>query len=112
MLCRSYPGMADGACANLQTMTTSALLLILNSTRASDIPNILKGLGQEQQDHLMAYLYKVYPALSPFHGDVDNQGMAALGGSSEASGSVLLSWHEKVSPTIRVCEEELQLINS
>jgi hypothetical protein len=23
--------------------------------------------------------------------------MAALGGSSEASGSVLLSWHEKVS---------------
>jgi actin related protein 2/3 complex subunit 5 len=40
-------------------MTTSALLLILNSTRASDIPNILKGLGQEQQDHLMAYLYKV-----------------------------------------------------
>jgi hypothetical protein len=42
-----------------ETMTTSALLLILNSTRASDIPNILKGLGQEQQDHLMAYLYKV-----------------------------------------------------
>ena len=48
------PGQADR-----QTMTTSALLLILNSTRASDIPNILKGLGQEQQDHLMAYLYKV-----------------------------------------------------
>jgi actin related protein 2/3 complex subunit 5 len=44
-------------------MTTSALLLILNSTRASDIPNILKGLGQEQQDHLMAYLYKVSPWL-------------------------------------------------
>ena len=40
-------------------MTTSALLLILNSTRAAEIPNILKGLGGEQQDHLMAYLYKV-----------------------------------------------------
>jgi hypothetical protein len=26
--------------------------------------------------------------------------MAALGGSSEASGSVLLSWHEKVSHTL------------
>jgi actin related protein 2/3 complex subunit 5 len=43
----------------LQNLTTSALLLILNSTRAADIPGILKGLGQEEQDHLMAYLYKV-----------------------------------------------------
>jgi actin related protein 2/3 complex subunit 5 len=47
-------------------MTTSALLLILNSTRASDIPNILKGLGQEQQDHLMAYLYKASRFLSVY----------------------------------------------
>ena len=62
-VCRSYSGMAEDVGADIQTMTTSALLLILNSTRASDIPNILKGLGQEQQDHLMAYLYK---ASSPF----------------------------------------------
>lgn len=76
-------------------MTTSALLLILNSTRASDIPNILKGLGEEQQDHLMAYLYKACPARIVMP-ETDKQGMAALGVSSEASGSVLLSWHEKV----------------
>lgn len=33
--------------------------------------------------------------------------MAALGGSSEASGSVLLSWHEKVGLTrdVRNCGE-------
>lgn len=43
-------------------MTSGALLTILNSTRAAEIPNLLKGLGQEQQDHLMAYLYKVSEA--------------------------------------------------
>lgn len=42
-----------------QNLTTSAVLLILNSTRANDIPNVIKGLDQEQQAHLMAYLYKV-----------------------------------------------------
>lgn len=89
-------------------MTTSALLLILNSTRASDIPNILKGLGQEQQDHLMAYLYKVSHSLSTW---TNGQGMAALGGSSEASGSVLLSWHEKVSRLIRY-DMTVELIGS
>lgn len=40
-------------------MTTQAVLLILNSTRAADIPNAIKGLDHEQQAHLMAYLYKV-----------------------------------------------------
>lgn len=34
-------------------------MLILNSTRSTDIPNAIKGLDQEQQAHLMAYLYKV-----------------------------------------------------
>lgn len=40
-------------------MTTSALLLILNSTRSTDISNLVKGLSGDQQDRLMAYLYKV-----------------------------------------------------
>lgn len=40
-------------------MTTQAVLLILNSTRAADIPNAIKGLDHEQQAYLMAYLYKV-----------------------------------------------------
>ncbi|KAK4686136.1 actin related protein 2/3 complex, subunit 5, partial [Tremellales sp. Uapishka_1] len=63
-------------------LTTSALLLILNSTRAAEIPSLLKGLGEPQQDRLMAYLYK---------------GMAALGASTDISGSVLLTWHEKLT---------------
>lgn len=56
--------------------------MILNSTRASDIPTVIKGLDQEQQSRLMAYLYK---------------GMSALGNGADVSGSVLLTWHEKVS---------------
>jgi hypothetical protein len=43
----------------LQDVTTSALLLILNSTRSTDITNLVKGLSGDQQDRLMAYLYKV-----------------------------------------------------
>ncbi|KAG7530982.1 hypothetical protein FFLO_04653 [Filobasidium floriforme] len=63
-------------------ITTSALLLILNSTRSTDISNLVKGLSGDHQDRLMAYLYK---------------GMANLGEKSEISGSVLLSWHEKLT---------------
>ncbi|WVR07103.1 hypothetical protein IAU60_004142 [Kwoniella sp. DSM 27419] len=65
-----------------KSLTTASLLLILNSTRASEIPGIIKSLGQDQQDHLMAYLYK---------------GMAAIGQGSDVSGSVLLNWHEKLT---------------
>ncbi|RXK35997.1 arp2/3 complex 16 kDa subunit [Tremella mesenterica] len=65
-----------------RNLTTQALLLILNSTRATDIPGILKNLKQDQQDRLMAYLYK---------------GMAALGQGADISGSVLLTWHEKLT---------------
>lgn len=43
----------------MQDMTTQAVLLILNSTRAADIPSAIKGLDHEQQAYLMAYLYKV-----------------------------------------------------
>lgn len=66
----------------MQKLTTDAVLMILNSTRASDIPTVIKGLDQEQQSRLMAYLYK---------------GMSALGQGADVSGSVLLTWHEKVS---------------
>lgn len=64
-----------------QSLTTSSLLLILNSTRSADIPTMIKNLDQVQQDRLMAYLYK---------------GMAVLAQGGEVSGSVLLTWHEKV----------------
>ncbi|KAL1411549.1 arp2/3 complex subunit [Vanrija albida] len=63
-------------------LTTSAVTLILNSTRAADIPAALKGLDQEQQARLMAYLYK---------------GMGALNTNTDVAGSVLLTWHEKLT---------------
>ncbi|BEI85145.1 hypothetical protein CcaverHIS002_0505460 [Cutaneotrichosporon cavernicola] len=62
-------------------LTTQAVVLILNSTRAADIPNAIKGLDHEQQAYLMAYLYK---------------NMAALGNGADIPGSVLLTWHEKL----------------
>ncbi|KAK7677833.1 hypothetical protein QCA50_019145 [Cerrena zonata] len=61
---------------NLQTLTS-----ILNSTKASEIPSIVKSLSQDAQDTLMKYLYK---------------GMA-LPGWGDVSGSVLLGWHEKLT---------------
>lgn len=45
--------------SNHQELTTQAVLVILNSTRAADIPNAIKSLDADQQAHLMAYLYKV-----------------------------------------------------
>lgn len=60
---------------NLQT-----LLSILGSTKATEIPGIVKSLSQDAQDTLMKYLYK---------------GMA-MPGWGDVSGSVLLGWHEKV----------------
>ena len=60
---------------NLQTLVT-----ILNSTKATEIPGVIRALSQDAQDTLMKYLYK---------------GMA-LPGWGDVSGSVLLGWHEKV----------------
>ena len=60
---------------NLQTLVT-----ILNSTKATEIPGVIRSLSQDSQDTLMKYLYK---------------GMA-LPGWGDVSGSVLLGWHEKV----------------
>lgn len=63
-----------------QATTLNTVLLILNSTKATEIPGILRSLDIDQQDTLMKYLYK---------------GMGARG-LADANGSVLLSWHEKV----------------
>ncbi|KDQ16881.1 hypothetical protein BOTBODRAFT_30257 [Botryobasidium botryosum FD-172 SS1] len=63
-----------------KNVSLSAVLLILNSTKSTDIPGIVKGLSQDEQDTLMKYLYK---------------GMASQG--TEVNGSVLLGWHEKLT---------------
>lgn len=67
---------------NLQTLVT-----ILNSTKATEIPGVIRSLSQDAQDTLMKYLYK---------------GMA-LPGWGDVSGSVLLGWHEKVRVLYRAC---------
>jgi len=61
-------------------MTLQTLLSILNSTKSTEITNIIKALSPDTQDTLMKYLYK---------------GMA-MPGWGDVSGSVLLGWHEKV----------------
>lgn len=66
----------------LQLVTLQTLLTILNSTKSTEISNIIKGLSVDTQDTLMKYLYK---------------GMA-MPGWGDVSGSVLLGWHEKVRP--------------
>jgi len=54
---------------------------VVNSTKATEIPGIIKGLSEDAQDTLMKYLYK---------------GMA-MPGWGDVSGSVLLGWHEKLT---------------
>jgi actin related protein 2/3 complex subunit 5 len=73
--CPSQPLPFFGQNLNLQTLVT-----ILNSTKATDIPSVLKSLSIDEQDTLMKYLYK-------------GMGMPGWG---DLSGSVLLGWHEKV----------------
>ncbi|KAJ7585083.1 arp2/3 complex 16 kDa subunit [Mycena floridula] len=64
-----------------KTVTLQTLLTILNTTKAVEIPNVIKALSQEDQDTLMKYLYK-------------GMGMPGWG---DISGSVLLGWHEKLT---------------
>ncbi|KAG8847958.1 hypothetical protein FRB96_001360 [Tulasnella sp. 330] len=64
-----------------KAVTFSAVVLILNSTKSSDIASIVRSISQDSQDTLMKYLYK---------------GMA-IQGDSEITPSVLLSWHEKLT---------------
>ncbi|KAI0060158.1 arp2/3 complex subunit [Artomyces pyxidatus] len=70
------PGVDEAKNLTLQTLVT-----VLNSTKSSDIPNVVKSLPLESQDILMKYLYK---------------GMA-MPGWGDVSGSVLLGWHEKLT---------------
>ncbi|KAG9122588.1 hypothetical protein FRC07_000976, partial [Ceratobasidium sp. 392] len=66
-----------------KAVTTSSVLLVLASTKSTDIPNILRSLEPEQHDTLMKYLYK---------------GMALQNESNvEVNSSVLLAWHEKLT---------------
>ncbi|EPQ55656.1 ARP2/3 complex [Gloeophyllum trabeum ATCC 11539] len=64
-----------------KTLTLQTLVTILNSTKSSDVSNIVKALSQDQQDTLMKYIYK-------------GMGMPGWG---DVSGSVLLGWHEKLT---------------
>ncbi|THV05287.1 arp2/3 complex 16 kDa subunit [Dendrothele bispora CBS 962.96] len=70
------PTMEDAKIVSLQ-----ALMTILNSTKATEIPAAVKSLSQDSQDTLMKYLYK---------------GMA-MTGSADTNASVLLTWHEKLT---------------
>lgn len=62
-------------------LTLQTLLTILNTTKSTEIPSVVKALSQDSQDTLMKYLYK---------------GMA-IPGAGDVSGSVLLGWHEKLT---------------
>ncbi|KZT25075.1 Arp2/3 complex 16 kDa subunit ARPC5 [Neolentinus lepideus HHB14362 ss-1] len=64
-----------------KTLTLQTLVTILNSTKSSDVSNIVKSLSQDQQDTLMKYIYKG----------------TAMPGWGDVSGSVLLGWHEKLT---------------
>ncbi|KAK7043613.1 arp2/3 complex subunit [Paramarasmius palmivorus] len=61
-----------------KTVSLQTILTILNSTKSTDIPNVVKSLSPDAQDTLMKYLYK---------------GMAM----ADSNGSVLLGWHEKLT---------------
>ncbi|KAG2137477.1 actin-related protein 2/3 complex subunit 5 [Suillus clintonianus] len=70
------PNVEDAKNLTLQTVVS-----ILNSTKSSEINNVVKALSQDAQDTLMKYLYK-------------GMGMPGWG---DVSGSVLLGWHEKLT---------------
>ncbi|EGO02910.1 hypothetical protein SERLA73DRAFT_176374 [Serpula lacrymans var. lacrymans S7.3] len=64
-----------------KNLTLQTVVTILNSTKSSDISNVIKALSQDAQDTLMKYIYK-------------GMGMPGWG---DVSGSVLLGWHEKLT---------------
>jgi len=66
-----------------KNLTLQNVVSILNTTKATEIPTIVKSISQDAQDTLMKYLYK---------------GMG-LPGWGDVSGSVLLGWHEKLTET-------------
>ena len=68
-----------------QNLTLQTVVSVLNSTKATDVPTVLRSLSQDDQETLMKYIYK---------------GMG-LPGWGDVSGSVLLGWHEKVRFSVR-----------
>ncbi|KAG8923407.1 hypothetical protein FRC03_011209 [Tulasnella sp. 419] len=64
-----------------KAITLSTVVLILNSTKSADIPNVVRSLSPDAQDTLMKFLYK---------------GMS-LQGDHDINPSVLLGWHEKLT---------------
>ncbi|KAH7906938.1 actin-related protein 2/3 complex subunit 5 [Hygrophoropsis aurantiaca] len=64
-----------------KNLTLQTVVSILNSTKSSEIPAVVKALSQDSQDTLMKYIYK-------------GMGMPGWG---DVSGSVLLGWHEKLT---------------
>ncbi|KAF9221815.1 actin-related protein ARPC5 [Gyrodon lividus] len=64
-----------------KNLALQTVVSVLNSTKATDIPNVLRSLSQDEQDTLMKYIYK-------------GMGMPGWG---DVSGSVLLGWHEKLT---------------
>ncbi|GAA6030241.1 hypothetical protein JCM8097_009005 [Rhodosporidiobolus ruineniae] len=69
-----------------KSVALSSVLAVLNSTRSTDIPALIQGLEPHEQVTLMKYLYKA---------------MESLGSdpNTQASGNVVLGWHEKLVET-------------
>ena len=66
-----------------QNLNVQTLVSILNSTKSTEVPNVLRSLSPDAQDTLMKYFYK---------------GMA-VPGWGDVSGSASPGWHEKVCCT-------------
>ncbi|KAH9964875.1 arp2/3 complex subunit [Russula dissimulans] len=66
--------LAKGDIQEAKTVTLQTVVTVLNSTKSTDIPNVVRSLPPEAQDTLMKYLYK-------------GMGMPGWG---DVSGSVLL----------------------
>ncbi|UZJ53039.1 hypothetical protein CBS101457_002359 [Exobasidium rhododendri] len=65
--------------ADAKNTTLMSLLDIINSTKSSDIPSLVKSLSLDEQDMLMKYLYK------------------GLSSPDLGASAVLLGWHEKLT---------------
>jgi len=64
-----------------KNLALQTVVSVLNSTKSTDVPTVLRSLSQDEQDTLMKYIYK-------------GMGMPGWG---DVSGSVLLGWHEKLT---------------
>ncbi|KDN43544.1 arp2/3 complex subunit [Tilletiaria anomala UBC 951] len=62
-----------------KNLNLNTLMDILNSTRSTEIAGIVKALSIEEQDHLMAYIYK------------------GLSHPESGNSAILLNWHERLT---------------